>query len=103
MQENIRILFPKETTSKLTDILKRYNLIESDELVLKTMQERKYSKETLLVITIRDFVMGKTSNHQFLDTLHKELGTSKEVTKNLAIDIVDNLVPLLEKIPENQL
>ena len=99
----MRVIFSKEATLSLFGILKKYDLIENDEQVVKNIQERRHPKETMLVIIIKNFVMGKISNHQFLDALHKELKISKETTKNLAIDIMENLIPVLEKIPEGEL
>jgi hydroxymethylpyrimidine pyrophosphatase-like HAD family hydrolase len=48
-------------------------------------------------------MLEKISNKEFLDALHKELKISKETTKSIALDIVNNLIPLLEKVPEDQL
>jgi len=103
MQKKIRVLFPREAMSKLADILKKYALVESDEKLLKRLQKGSYSKETILITTIKDLLMEKISNHQFLDILHKELDISKEATKKLATDAGNNLIPILKKIPENQL
>src|SRR3989344_2917744 len=103
MQKKIRVLFPREAMSKLADILKKYALVEIDEKLFKRLQKGSYSKETILITTIKDHLMEKISNHQFLDILHKELDISKEATKKLATDAGNNLIPILKKIPENQL
>ena len=102
-KNNMVILFSKEALVVLYDIKKKHKLEESHEEILKKLQGNKVSKINILVNLTRDLMTEKVSNKEFFDALHKELEISAETTKNLAIDIMHNLIPLLEKIPEDQL
>jgi len=102
-QKNIIVSFNEKAITVLGNIESKYSLEENLEEAVKALRENKPFKINILVNLTRNLMVEKISNTGFLDALQKELKISKETTKNLALDIMDNLVPLLEKIPEDQL
>ncbi len=102
-EKNIAILRNEKSDTILIGILEKYKLQETDGVVLKKAISHELFNETIVIGLTRDLILEKISNKGFLDALHKELKTSKEVTKNIALDIINNLIPLLEKVPEDKL
>ncbi|OGZ69317.1 MAG: hypothetical protein A3D44_02560 [Candidatus Staskawiczbacteria bacterium RIFCSPHIGHO2_02_FULL_42_22] len=102
-EKNTIIPFSKNATDILYGIEKKYKLEETREETIQRIHNHKIHKINIVATLVRNFILEEISNTEFLDALHKELHISKEAVKNLAIDIVDNLIPLLEKIPEDQL
>ncbi len=100
---NIIVIFSAEADNVLADLIKKYNLQEGEDAAFDDTEKDIDPKEIILINLIEGFVLEKISNTEFLEALHKGLGTSKETTKNIALDIVHNLIPLLEKVPEDKL
>jgi hypothetical protein len=102
-QKNIAVLFDEKSETALSEIIKKYDLEEHGEEIFKKIKEHRMFNDSVIVHVVMDFMMGKISTRQFLEGLHKGLSISKEETKALSVDIMDNLIPLLEKIPEDEL
>lgn len=105
MAETKDIVIPLDEKSYavLLGIIEKHKLVEDEKEVLEKAQTHAPFNETVAIGLTRGLILEKISNQEFLDGLHKELKLSKEEVKNLAIDIADNLIPLLEKIPEDHL
>ncbi len=88
---------------ELRRIIEKYKLKETDEEAIKKIHAYKIFNENIVIQITRNLMTEKISNHEFLDALHKELKTSKEVTKSLATDIVNDLIPLLKTYTEEEL
>jgi len=102
-QKKIIIPLDEKSHSVLVGIVGKYKLQENMEDILKKAKEHTSFNEAVLIKLTRDFMLEKLSNKQFLDALHESFKTPKETTKNIALDIINNLIPTLEKIPEDKL
>lgn len=102
-QEKIIIPIDEVSNAVLFDIEKKYNLEETVEEIVEVAKNHEPLKVNIILNLTRDFMIEKISNNEFLDILHKKLKTSEGVTKNIALDIFHNLIPLLKKIPESRL
>ncbi|MBM3206725.1 MAG: hypothetical protein FJZ43_03845 [Candidatus Staskawiczbacteria bacterium] len=103
MNNNIVIPLNEKSEAVLLDIIKKHRLEETDEKAFEKVRAHKLFNDGATLKLVRDLLSEKINNIQFFDALQSELGISKEATKNLAIDIMQKLVPLLEKIPEDKL
>ena len=102
-QNNITIPLSRESELALQEIIKKYGLEENLDGFFRKIKELKSLNETVIIRLIRDLMMEKISTHQFLDSLKSSLGISEEITKNLAKDIISELMPLLKKYTEKEL
>lgn len=101
-QKNLRIIFTKEADLILFDIIKKYNLKESDEETLKNLREGKFSKVVIIDHLAKNFAKEKISEKDLISSLQKDLEVSQQTAKKITEDIKNNLIPLLEKVPEAQ-
>lgn len=102
-QKNIIVVFTKKTDSILSDIEKKYNLEESDEEAVKKMEEDKPFRTNIIVELARNFVMGIISEKELTISLQKELNVFQQTAEKISKNIINDLVPSLKKIPEDQL
>ncbi len=102
-KENSTIFFNAKADSALLDILKKYNLEESDEESDKKFENDLDFNEVTLAYFAEDFALGKSSNAELLGDLEKKLKLNKEIIKSIALDIIDSVVPLLDWVEENEL
>lgn len=102
-QKNMVIPFDDKARVVLSTIIEKYKLQEDEETAFKKLAEKKSLNQTVMIKLTRDLMTEKISNKEFLDALHENFKTEKEVTKNIALDIINNLIPILEKIPEDKL
>ncbi len=102
-QKNIIVLFNEKGELVFSDMVKKYNLEESDEEDFKKLQEGKLSLEVMVKKTIRAFVGGIITLEDFQISLEKILQRDKQTINTISKDIIENLLPLLEKVPEDKL
>jgi|SRR3989344_648387 len=101
-QQKILVVFPEKADLEFSEIIKKYHLNEEEDSSSSSIF-LKDSNAVIILNLIRYFVSEKISAKELLENLRKELGVPKETVKNIALDIFDNLIPLLEKVPENEL
>ncbi len=102
-QNYIHIIFTEKADLVLSDIVEKYNLEESEDDANKKFEEDVDPNEVVLVDLTKDFVRETIPIKEFLDSLRQKLSLSPEITKGIAKDIIENLVPLIDKVPEDQL
>lgn len=102
-QKNIIIPLTEESDLKLKEIIKKYDLEENLEDFFSKVRKNISFNEIVVIKLTRDLMMEKISTYQFLDKLKEGLSITTEKTKNLAIDIKNNLMPLLKKYTEEDL
>lgn len=101
--KNISIIFNEQADEALFRILDKYNLRESEEEIFRKLAEGENSNEIIIDSLTKELLQEKISNTEFLSTLQKKLNLSKEIIKNLSLDILHNLIPLLDIVPDDQL
>lgn len=102
-QNNIRIIFTEKADLYLEQIIKNFNLEESFEESAKRNREGKLFNVVIVNHLVRDFAKEIISEKELIDSIQKEMEVSRQTAETISKDIVNNLVPLLEKIPEEQL
>jgi len=102
-QKNIRIIFTDKADLVLSEIMKRYNLEESNEEWLKKSKEGKSSNIVIIDKITKDFAKEIISERESVESLKKELSVPQQTAEKISKDIIDNLVPLLEKLSEEEL
>ena len=100
---NIIIPLDEKSEAVLLEIIKKNNLEENDEQAFEKIKAHKPLNETVVIKLTRDLIVGRISAKEFAESLHRKLNISIEKTKMIAKDIINNLIPLLEKIPEDRL
>lgn len=102
-KNNIRIIFTEKADLVLEQIMERFNLEESLEELAKINREGKLFKVVIMNRLVRDFAKEIISKEELIESLQKDLKISQQTAETISKDIINNLVPLLEKIPEEQL
>lgn len=101
-KKGLVIIFTKEADVTLDDIMGKYKLRETDDEILN--YKAGYTPKVVIIDRLtQDFVKEKISTEEFLNRLHADLNISPETTKMLAKDIIQDLIPLLDKVPEGKL
>jgi len=102
-QKKILVIFTEKADLVLSDIIKKYSLQETD---LETFEKYKAGKLPKIVIIdnlTRDFALKIIPEKDLISSLQKELEISQQTAEQISKEIINSLVPLLEKIPEEQL
>lgn len=99
---NQRVVYLEKSDSLkiIFEILKNNGAEETVEEIYKKFQEKKEPKVTIVDRLMKDFVLEKNSFGQFILSLQKELGVTKETAEKISNDIKLKLVPLTQKIEE---
>ena len=99
-QNNIRVIFTDKAHSALDDIIKKFDLTESIEEDIKRTKEGKLSKIVIINHLSKDFALEKIPEKDLTAFLQKDLEASPQIAIDIAKEIINQIVPLLEKIPE---
>lgn len=102
-EKNIIIPFSEKADLVVSNIIEKYGLKENEEKTLKKLKENKLFNSNIIVKLTREFVKGTISEEELIGLFKKELEISQQIAEKISKDIMDNLVPLLEKIPEEEL
>jgi hypothetical protein len=102
-EQKIIIPLNEKSYKILIGIMGKYKLQENDDEALVKVKEGKLFNENIAIQLTRNLMLEKISNVEFLNALHENLKTEKETTKKIALDIVNTLIPALEKVPEDKL
>ena len=100
-QKNI-IIFPEKAELEFKRIINTYGLEESDAEAFNILMGGKLFKVAIIKKIIRAFVANIISEKDFNESLHKII-KDQETAQKVSQDIIANLVPLLDKVPEDQL
>jgi hypothetical protein len=93
-KEDLLVIFTDESNSKLFELEKKYNL--------QANNNEWTENEGAIVRGVKDFKLEKISKNDFVKYLEKNLKTHKEDAKKITEDVIDELVPLLEVITEEE-
>lgn len=101
-QKDILVIFTEKADHIFADILKNYNLEESEEEFLDDIMDRKESRRTI----IRDMAIAMAKKmipeENLVELLQKHLGVPKEFIEKVVRDIKNKLLPLLLVYPEEK-
>lgn len=98
----IRVLFTVKATASLDDIINKFGLEETPEDFIKGMKEGKSSKIVTINNLIRSFFKGDILEKDLPNSLKNELGVPQWVAEQISREIIVNIVPYLEKAPEEK-
>jgi len=102
-QKKIVVAFPPKADSAVSELVKKNNLQESQNEITEKVIKGQLTKINVIYKLTRDLVSGKIIEANFVASLQKDLAIAAQTAKDLAKDIATNVVPLLEKVPEDQL
>lgn len=98
-----RIIFTEEADNALANILSKYGLEESDEQIIKKDEEEKSSYEYAIVEFTKKLTQGSILEKDLIASLQKELNIPQPTTEKIAKDVKEKLLPLVEKVSEEEL
>lgn len=102
-KNNIRVIFTAKANSALDGIVKNFNLEETTEEFLKKTEAGKFSNEVIIDHLAKDFSIGKISEKDLINSLQKETGVPQQTAEKISKEIITNIIPFLEKVPEEKL
>ncbi len=102
-KKNLVIIFTERVDTVVDEIVKTHSLQQTDDEIAQVYREKKLPKVVILYRLIKDLLRENISTQEFLDKLRKDLNISPEATGALAKDIMQKLIPLLDKVPEDEL
>lgn len=101
-QQKIRIILTDKASLVLSDIVKKYGLQDTDEVAFQKMKAGISSQMVIINSLAADFASGMILNKDLTNSLQKYLEVSRQTAEGLCKEIITNLVPLLDKIPEEK-
>lgn len=102
-QKNIRVIFTEKADIILSDIIKKYGLQETEDETFKKFKEGKLPKIIIIDHLTKDFTKGTITEKELISSLQKDLNIPQQIAQEITKEIINNLVPLLEKISGEQL
>lgn len=102
-KQKILIMFTEEAELYFSTIMEKYNLNESEESRTQKLLEGNLSKVGVIKKIIKGFVGNVISKEDFNASLAKTLSTDEKTTEMISKDITENLLPLIDKVTEDQL
>lgn len=102
-EKNIRIVFTERADLVLLEIMKRYNLEENDEKRAKNLKEGRVSNIVIIDRLTKEFAKKSILEKTLVESLKKELVITQQVAERISKDIINNIVPLLERFTEEEL
>lgn len=102
-KKNIKIIFTEEADPVFDNIIKKYNLQETDTQAWEKFQKNKDANVIIVDRLSIDFAEEKITEKQFAESLKKDLGIDPQTAEKLSKEIKTNLIPLLEKVPEKKI
>ncbi len=100
---NQRIIFTDKADEELLIIIRKYDLEEKREDVIKRLKEKRRSPIVIIDKFTKDFAQEKISDKELIASLQKELKVPQETAEKIAKDIKEKILPLLERISEEEL
>lgn len=97
------IIFKDEASSALSEIEKKYNLLESDEEWMEKLNGKKIFNINILIELIKKFDSNQILEKDFINSLQKIPNIDSESAKRIFIDVKNTIIPLLENVPEEEL
>lgn len=102
-KQNIIVPLSEKADLVVSNLIERHGLEENEEETLKKLKENKLFNSSIIVKLTRDFVKETISEKELVESLKKGLEIPQQAAEKISKDIINNLVPLLEKIPEKEL
>jgi hypothetical protein len=90
--KNMRVIFTPKADVAVSEIKQQYGLQDI------TGTEKSFK----LFTTIRSFVVEDISEKEMQNRLQKDLEISQQVAQQISLDIINNVIPFVEKIPEEK-
>lgn len=102
-QKSIRIIFTNKADLILDGIIKNFQLEENVDEFAKRLSQGKLSKNVIISNLSKDFAKGILSEKDLINSLQKDLEISSTTAEQISKEIINKLIPLLEKVPEEKL
>lgn len=102
-KNNLIVIFTDNADAIFYEIMNKYHLKETDSQGLDKLIAGKFSNEVILDHQIKYLLKKEISFDEFIKSLEEKLDIQSQVAKNLAKDIKENLLLLIDLVPEDQL
>ena len=102
-QQNIRIIFNEKSDEVLSGIMKKYQLEEPLDKMSQNILAGKLNNIVILNRLTKSFARGELNEKSLSDSLQKEIGATTQIASEISKEIVNNLVPTLQKISEEEI
>ena len=103
MEKNkTRVIFSTKAYASFDEIMKNFSLEENSEETIKKHKEKKASNFITLNDLIKKKFLGEISDGELLTSLQKETGLEQSVSQNLFKEIIEKIIPFLEKTSDEE-
>lgn len=99
-EQKIKALFTEKADAAIIDIVKNFGLEESYEELVKKEEQDKDPNELIISLLTKEFAQGSISEINLIASIQKDSGISKETAEKISKEIISKVVPLMEKIQE---
>jgi hypothetical protein len=92
---NQNLIFPEDTSDKISNILKKYGLEESEEELDKKIFEENTDvlRGAVIAKIAANIIKDKMNDSEVVPTLKKELNITQDLAENIANDIKKQIIP----------
>lgn len=97
------IIFTQNAELLFLNLLKKYNLEENEDQSFEYLEKGLEPREVMIKKTIRAFAGGVILEKDLIDSFKKITKSDQDMAEKISKDIIENLIPLLDKVPEDQL
>jgi len=101
-QKNIRVLFTPKADLVFFEIIKKYNIRESDKKLHEKYAKGEETYSKIMKDTVKTMATGVIPEEKLVELLEKHLGVSKDIILNIIQDIKNKLLPLLLIYPNEK-
>lgn len=100
--KNVRVIFTDKAEDVFSEIIKKYELQETDEEFFNDIEDREESRRSIVKDAITVMVKRIIPEEKLVEFLEKHLNLPKESTQKMVADLKNNLLPILLVYPEEK-
>jgi len=101
-KKTAKVIFPENITSVISEIVKKYNILENDKDAVRKILNGETTKIEELAGIIKKLAMDEISLKNLPATLKKDFNISVEDSKRLAGEIEEKVLPLAQRFSEEK-
>ncbi|MCX6806505.1 MAG: hypothetical protein NT135_00015 [Candidatus Berkelbacteria bacterium] len=87
-----KVIFDRDTSTAVSEILKKYNLNESPDEVFNKIEKEEILNGVAILTIVEEIVLGTAQKENLASLIEKKLKIPKQTAQELAIDVNEKLL-----------
>jgi len=102
-KNNVRILLTDRATSALDEIITKFRLEENPDDMIAKLESKQAENHVILALIAKSYVAGDISKEQIPSLVQEKISVQDKVANQISKDILDTVIPEIEKVSEKDL